>query len=187
MFACVYGDDAHGRACATRRDRWLCRHLHLASLVFPCQIPPLLLGVPNSLARSESWSRSRSLRLCRPFSPLLSAACPHYPPRPSTCALTSNPAFYSGQTLSVIKARISAEMEEHLGEDAWAAQLLARLLQACCLCLRARAGWREGWGGGQEAREWGDGSELSGRRRKRRRARAEWACGKCSRGFILSS
>ena len=29
----------------------------------------------------------------------------------------------------MIKARISAEMEAQLGEDAWAAQLLARLLQ----------------------------------------------------------
>jgi hypothetical protein len=33
------------------------------------------------------------------------------------------------QTLSVIKARISTEMESQLGGDAWAAQLLARLLQ----------------------------------------------------------
>ena len=29
----------------------------------------------------------------------------------------------------MIKARISAEMEAQLGDDAWAAQLLARLLQ----------------------------------------------------------
>jgi hypothetical protein len=37
------------------------------------------------------------------------------------------------QTLSVIKARISAEMEEHLGADAWAAQLVARVLQVVCV------------------------------------------------------
>ena len=37
------------------------------------------------------------------------------------------------QTLSVIKARISAEMEEHLGADAWAAQLVSRLLQVLCV------------------------------------------------------
>ena len=43
------------------------------------------------------------------------------------------------QTLSVIKARISAEMEEHLGEDAWAAQLLARILQVLPPIDRARA------------------------------------------------
>jgi hypothetical protein len=43
------------------------------------------------------------------------------------------------QTLSVIKARISAEMEEHLGEDAWAAQLLSRILQVMPPIDRARA------------------------------------------------
>lgn len=38
--------------------------------------------------------------------------------------------------LSVVKARISAEMEQHLGDDAWAAQLLSRLLQVDQIPLR---------------------------------------------------
>ena len=38
-------------------------------------------------------------------------------------------ALTASRTLAMVKARITSEMEAALGEDAWAAQLLARLLQ----------------------------------------------------------
>eukprot|EP00293_Proteomonas_sulcata_P011752 CAMPEP_0184308616 /NCGR_PEP_ID=MMETSP1049-20130417/17020_1 /TAXON_ID=77928 /ORGANISM="Proteomonas sulcata, Strain CCMP704" /LENGTH=272 /DNA_ID=CAMNT_0026621331 /DNA_START=120 /DNA_END=939 /DNA_ORIENTATION=+ len=43
------------------------------------------------------------------------------------------------RVLSLVKARITAEMENFLGDDAWAAQLLARLLQVDQIPIRMMA------------------------------------------------